>query len=97
MSCVPAEAATEDHVTSSAADDAVDGDAEAGWRHSMTEVPPYVAVVRDRYEAQRVAHLLTTRYRACTFGADTEVRWASILCRDACDMHGIQTYCSKLL
>lgn len=40
----------------------------------MTEVPPYVAVVRDRYEAQRVAHLLSTRHRGCIFGADTEAR-----------------------
>ena len=74
--CVaPAEAVTEELVSSPVADDADDVDSEAGWRHSMTEVPPYVAVVRDRHEAQRVADLLSTRHRGCTFGADTEVRW----------------------
>ena len=72
--CAPADAAREDIVSTSAVDDASEGNVDAGWRHSMTEVPLYVAVVRDRHEAQRVAHLLSTQHRGCTFGADTEVR-----------------------
>ena len=40
----------------------------------MKDVPPYVAVVTDRHEAQRIATLLTTQYRSSVFGADTEAR-----------------------
>ncbi len=82
VTCCPATAdvAAQSPYSVPAPEDAVEGDAEAGWRHSMTEVPPYVAVVRDRHDAQRVAHLLSTRYRGCTFGADTEVRWRRTAC-----------------
>jgi hypothetical protein len=69
-----AEEASAEAASSSSDQDAAEGVAEAGWRHSMTEVPPYVAVVQERHEALRVANLLSTRYRNCTFGADTEVR-----------------------
>ena len=91
MTLCTAEEVLAEAVSSSSDQGVAEGDAEAGWRHSMTEVPPYVAVVQDRHEALRVAHLLSTRYRECTFGADTEVRrrradWLTV---DTCSFRGI--------
>ena len=51
-------------------------DSESAERQNMKEVPACVHVVNNRFEAQRVAGLLTKCYRHQVFGADTEVNAA---------------------